>query len=200
VHVVPLQQPVGQEVESQTHWPFALLHSWPDAHAVQLAPAAPHELFDSDPYASHAPAAVQQPAGQEAASQTHCPVALLHSWPATQALHVAPPAPHEPFDSFPSASHDDPLQQPPHDEPPHEQTPLEQVSPLPHALHAAPAVPHSPAVSDAQGTQVLPLQHPCGHEVASHTHAPVALLHSWPATHAAHVAPPVPHDPFDSEG
>jgi hypothetical protein len=58
------------------------------------------------------------------------------------ALQVAPPAPHEPFDSFASASHDEPLQQPAHDDPPHEHTPLEHESPLPQGLQAAPAVPH----------------------------------------------------------
>jgi hypothetical protein len=38
-----------------------------------------------------------------------------------------------------------------------------------------------------------------GHEVASQTHCPFVLLHSWPVPHAAHAAPPVPHEPVDSE-
>jgi hypothetical protein len=42
------------------------------------------------------------------------------------------------------------------------------------------------------------LQQPCGHDVASHTHWPVDLLHSLPLAHPAHVAPPLPHDVFDS--
>ena len=46
--VLPLQQPLGQDVTSQTHCPVALLHSCPVAHAPQIAPAAPHEAFDSD--------------------------------------------------------------------------------------------------------------------------------------------------------
>ena len=46
---------------------------------------------------------------------------------------------------------------------------------------------------------MLPLQQPVGHEVASHTHSPVALLHSCPDKHPAQVAPPAPHEPFDSE-
>jgi hypothetical protein len=46
--------------------------------------------------------------------------------------------------------------------------------------------------------QTVPLQHPFGHEVASQTHWPVLVLHSWPAAHAAHVAPAAPHDAFDS--
>jgi hypothetical protein len=46
---------------------------------------------------------------------------------------------------------------------------------------------------------VLPLQHPFGHEFASHTHAPVDVLHSCPVAHAAHAAPPAPQEAFDSE-
>lgn len=43
---------------------------------------------------------------------------------------------------------------------------------------------------------MLPLQHPFGQDVASHTHWPA--LHSWLALHAAHAAPPLPHDALDS--
>lgn len=39
-----------------------------------------------------------------------------------------------------------------------------------------------------------PLQHPFGHEVASHTHAPVLVLHSSPVLHAAQATPPAPQD------
>ena len=46
--MLPLQQPFGHEVASQTHFPLVRLHSWPVAHAAQLAPAAPQELFDSE--------------------------------------------------------------------------------------------------------------------------------------------------------
>jgi hypothetical protein len=46
---------------------------------------------------------------------------------------------------------------------------------------------------------VGPLQQPPGHEVASQTHRPVALLHSWPVLQAAHAAPPAPHEAFPSE-
>ena len=52
-HVLPLQQPLGHEVTSQTHCPVLLSHSWPDAQPEQLAPAVPHELFDSEAQASH---------------------------------------------------------------------------------------------------------------------------------------------------
>jgi hypothetical protein len=46
--VEPLQQPFGQVVESQKHWPVFLLHACPEAQAAQAAPAVPQELFDSD--------------------------------------------------------------------------------------------------------------------------------------------------------
>jgi hypothetical protein len=45
---------------------------------AQLAPPAPQEVPDCAEYGSHAPP-LQQPFGQEVASQTHCPVALSHS-------------------------------------------------------------------------------------------------------------------------
>ncbi len=45
---------------------------------------------------------------------------------------------------------------------------------------------------------MFPLQQPFGHEVASQTHWPVLVLHSWPVAHAAHAAPPAPHEVFDS--
>ncbi len=49
-HVLPLQQPVGHEVASQTHWPAlapVLLHSCPEAHGPQAAPPVPHVVPDS---------------------------------------------------------------------------------------------------------------------------------------------------------
>jgi hypothetical protein len=46
--VLPLQQPLGQEVASQTQAPVILLHSCPVAQAAQLAPIVPHDVFDSD--------------------------------------------------------------------------------------------------------------------------------------------------------
>ncbi len=58
---------------------------------------------------------LQQPMGHEAASQTHCPVAVLHSWPAPQGAHAAPLAPQEVLLSAEVASHvpvGPPLQQP----------------------------------------------------------------------------------------
>ena len=86
-HVVPLQQPVGQVVESQMHW---LLTQWSDAphgaptpqrqpvveqvsalagsQAVQVAPPVPH--CDTVPGERQA-VPLQQPDGHEAESHTH---------------------------------------------------------------------------------------------------------------------------------
>jgi hypothetical protein len=46
--VLPLQHPVGHELESQTHTPVVVLHSWPDAHAPQVAPPVPQEAVVSE--------------------------------------------------------------------------------------------------------------------------------------------------------
>ena len=71
-------------------------------------------------------------------------------------------------------------------------------SPEEHAAHAAPPVPQEVFDSDAYGSQLLPLQQPAGHDVASQTHEPVVLLHSWPDAQAAHAAPLAPQEVFDS--
>lgn len=142
---------------------------------------------------------LQQPDGHEALSHTHCPVPVSHFWPVLHALHVAPPDPHDMSVSLVSASQVELLQHPAHAMPLQVQTPLEQLSPLPHPLQAAPFVPHSVCDWEVYGTHVVPLQQPFGHEVASQTHLPVVLSHSWPSEHPAQVAPPVPHEVYDSD-
>jgi hypothetical protein len=62
-----------------------------------------------------------------------------------------------------------------------------------HPTHAAPPVPHWEVDCEPCCTHVVPAQQPVGHEVASHTHAPVAVSHPCPDAHCAHIAPPVPH-------
>jgi hypothetical protein len=44
-HVVPLQQPLGQDVESQTHCPAE--HSCPAPQAPQVEPPLPHRVLVS---------------------------------------------------------------------------------------------------------------------------------------------------------
>jgi hypothetical protein len=125
----------------QTHAPLA--HTCPAAHEEHAAPLVPHDDVDSEPYASHTPADVQQPIGHEAALQTHAPVVVLHACPVGHAAQVAPLLPHEVFDSLVSASHVPPApQQPAHELPPHPHAPPEHESPEPHALQATPPVPH----------------------------------------------------------
>jgi len=141
--VLPLQQPLEQEVASQAHWPVVLLHSCPDAHGPQLLPPAPQEPLDSEAYASHVPVVppLQQPLGHEVASQTHWPLPL-HSWPKAHALHATPDAPHDELDSLETGSHAPALQQPAQDAPPHVHAPPEHDSPVAHAPQAAPSMPH----------------------------------------------------------
>lgn len=91
------------------------------------------------------------------------------------------------------------VQQPVHDVPPQEQAPLEHVCAEPHVPQAAPPVPHSELVWEAYGTHVFPLQQPFGQELALHTHRPLPVLQVCPVEHVAQVAPPVPHEPNDSD-
>ncbi|MCA3012385.1 MAG: hypothetical protein INH41_08295 [Myxococcaceae bacterium] len=91
--------------------------------------------------------------------------------------------------------------------------PWQRSAVLPQAWHAAPPPAH--CVADVAVTQVFPEQQPDGHDVASHTHAPLThrcpLPHAGPvphrhapevhtsafAPHAAHAAPPAPHCAVD---
>jgi hypothetical protein len=92
--VLPLQQPLGHDVASQTHCPVVRLHSCPAAQAPQVAPPVPHEALDSEAYVWHVPLAppLQQPAGQVTASHEQVPLVVSHS-PFAQLLHAAPPVP-----------------------------------------------------------------------------------------------------------
>jgi hypothetical protein len=176
-HELPLQQPPEHEVALQTHWPVDMLHASPEAQAPQVAPAAPHEDVDSEVYGSHVPPAVQQPFGQVAALHAHVPVAVLQR-PFGQAAHDAPPVPHWLAVCDAATTHVLPLQQPPgHEFASHWHAPalLVHSCPEPHESHAAPLAPHDVRLWDAYGTHVFPLQQPFGQEVASQTHAPLAL-------------------------
>jgi hypothetical protein len=128
---LPLQHPEGQEAGSQTHWPVAVLHTWPDAHTLQLVPCVPQDALDSEANASHVPAdpPTQQPFGHVVASHEHVPE-------------------------------------------------LTSQRPFGQEAHAAPPLPHIDAVSDGYGTQVGPLQQPLAQEVASQLQRPVPRLHS----------------------
>jgi hypothetical protein len=64
--VLPLQQPLGQELALQVQAP-ALEQAWPLPHALQAAPPLPQVEFAE---VRHWPLLSQQPLGHEVASQT----------------------------------------------------------------------------------------------------------------------------------
>jgi hypothetical protein len=68
--------------------------------------------------------------------------------------------------------------------------------PFAHVEQAAPPAPHCDADSEAYTTHVLLLQQPFGHDVASHAQAAAPLVHSSPAPHDPHAAPPAPQEPL----
>ncbi len=111
--VLPLQHPPGHDAPSQTHCPVVLLHSWPVAHAPQVAPPVPQEAFVSEAYASHVPPVppLQQPFGQLFASHAQRP-SVVSQMPLAQAAHAAPPAPHWEADCDEYRTQVLPLQQP----------------------------------------------------------------------------------------
>jgi hypothetical protein len=191
------QQPVGQEVPSQTQVlatqrcpgaqaapsphrqaPNAEQLSERASHATQVEPATPQAATDRVEQV----APLQQPLGQEVASQMHWPP--TQRWPPTQAA----PAPQT---QAPAAL---------------------QRSALP-GSHVRQAPPFAPQVASAIGLQTFPLQQPPGQEDASHTQAP--FMQRWPvrqggppphrhapaseqvstlpASHPTQAAPPIPH-------
>jgi hypothetical protein len=107
-HRPALQHP-AHELPLHEHCPF--VHTSPELHAPQAAPARPHWACDCEEYGTHV-FPWQQPFGHEVASQTHCPVLTLHSWPVSQAWQLDPGTPHDSLDSFASGSHVVPLQHP----------------------------------------------------------------------------------------
>jgi hypothetical protein len=126
---------------------------------------------------------LQQPSGHELASQIHWPVLLLQAWFVPHAAQLAPPVPHDPFDSAAKASHVPvvpPTQQPfGHVVPSHEQAPwLVSHRPFAQDTQAAPPFPHNEADSEAYGTHAAPLQQPLAHEVELHVHRPVVMSHA----------------------
>lgn len=88
---VGVQQPLGHDVASQTHWPDVTLHSWPCAHPTQAAPPAPHDMFVSFERLSQVPADVQQPV-HDVPPQEQTP--LEHVCAEPHVPQAAPPVPH----------------------------------------------------------------------------------------------------------
>jgi hypothetical protein len=167
------QQPVGQDVPSQTQVPFRQrwpaphdvplphVHSpptqasaAPEAHAMQPLPCAPQAESDGGVQVSWSS---QQPSGHELALHSHW--AFTHAWPGPQAA----PAPqrHSPCGEHVSAATGS------------------------QAKHVAPAAPQAPV---ERTSHWLSLQHPSGHDVASQTQFPPS--HRWPFWHGG----PSPQD------
>lgn len=198
-HVVPLQQPVGQDAALQAQAP--LTHAWPAAHLappphVQLpVPSQPSALMPqpthAPPPAPHAAAEgvvhvvpVQHPFGQVVALQlAHVP-ALQMRFP--QFWQRPPPAPHVPC--WLPGWHAAPEQHPEQDvgsqthAPFWQCWPVVQAGPLPHVQappleQPSPDVPHplqsAPPTPHARpvGGEVhtLPVQQPPGHDVELQT-------------------------------
>jgi hypothetical protein len=183
VQTRPAQQPVGQDVESQTHAPAT--HRCPVEHAG----AAPHRQFP--------------PAAQESA------VTLLHARHAEPpepqlatdaAVHTAPLQ--QPLGQL-TPSHAPPVHTPPVQLWPAAHEGLEPQRHWPVAeqrlafvgSHAMQESPPAPQLASSRGLQVLPEQQPVGHEVASQTHRPPT--HRWPPAHASpgpQPQPPLAHE------
>jgi hypothetical protein len=160
---VAVQQPPGQEVLSQTHWPLRQ-RCWPEMHG-ELAPQWQTPLAQLSPVpfkvqSTHVeawpPQAVvvgvwhwlflQQPLAQEVASHTHWP--LKQCWPEA---HSEPlPQLHWPF-----------------------WQPSARV--MSQETQATPLRPHEAKVGGS--TQVLPLQQPLAQEPEVQRHWP--LTHDW---------------------
>jgi hypothetical protein len=154
VQVLPLQQPLGQELALQTHMPPTQAWPAPQGPAEPHLQAPPVQLSPATPQSTHAPptgpqAAVeivvqlrplQQPLGHDVASHTQMPP--LHRWPVA---HCGPlPQAHMPFVHWLA-------------------TTLLQLP------HTTPPMPHEP--SDGV-VQLLPVQQPFGHELGLQVHVP----------------------------
>jgi len=172
LHAPPEQQPVGHDVELQTHTPAE--HSRPAPHAapaphlqapaVQLSAVAELHATHAAPAEPHAPSEgvlhvspEQQPPGHVLEHPLHAP--LLHVSPPEQLWHAEPPLPQAP--ELVPASHTAPLQQPVgHDVPsqtqvpPRHRWPVVQAAPVPQAQ--APFAPHPSASMGSHVVQAAP--------------------------------------------
>ena len=97
-----VQHPPSHELALHTHRPLLVSHSWPEAHAAQSVPEAPHDAVDSLASGSHVAPDVQQPAHAEP-PQVHAPPEQLP--PAAHGAHVAPALPHDAADCASHVSH-----------------------------------------------------------------------------------------------
>jgi len=196
--------PVHAGLLPHSQAPFA--HDSFAAHAAQVAALVPQDVTDCKEYPSHVPVdpPTQQPLAHVVESHAHVPFVVSHS-PFVQPAQVAPPVPHEVGVCALQSVHvpvNPPLQQPcPQELALQTQLPEEpsQVRPDGQALHIAPPLPQEPPDCVLYASQVPvdpPLQQPIEHDVESHTHFPVVVLHSRPVPQLTHALPPRPHCVF----
>jgi hypothetical protein len=172
------------------------LHSCPPAHALQAAPRAPQDVFDSAVGSSQVPVDVQHP-GHDVPAHVHAPIA--HDSPVPHALHAEPPVPHwVPVCDVKARHAPAAVQQPPgHDVASQAQTPvlLSHSCPAAHAAQLAPALPQAIAVSDTKGTHwPAALQHPLRQVAGLHAAAsePVSVVATSWGVALSVASPPVP--------
>ncbi len=104
---LPTQQPVEQELTSQTQDP-PVVQSRPVPHFMHAAPPVPHVVLLEF---WHRPFWSQQPFMHDVPSHTHVPVAL-QCCPVLQLPHVLPAVPHCPGASLAKGTHVEPAQHP----------------------------------------------------------------------------------------
>lgn len=196
-----VQVPLAEQVSAVSP---QFMHAAPDT--PQVAAVRPRQL-----------APLQHPVHPDAPSHTHAPLVDSHRCPVTQAVHATPPFPHAPANSlvthWPEA-----LQHPlGHEVALHthapdalQSCPTTHVAFSPHlhtpevhwllwvASHVVQLAPPMPQVASDCPWHWFAEQHPLAHEVASHTQAPLVVLHRCPDAHALHAAPPTPQATFDS--
>ena len=154
----PSQQPFGQLMPSQTHWPPA--HSCPAAQATQAAPSAPQFEFVAG-FTQVVP--LQQPVVQYDGSQNATHAWLAHLLPPLHAAQAAPPVPQSAL-AVPGWQTPDASQQPFGQlVASHWHAPSTHSWPAGQVTHAAPFAPHSAFV--AGFTQAVPLQQPVAQSV-----------------------------------
>ncbi len=203
-HCPPVQLSARTGSQAAHVWPFV-----PQLDTVggetQIVPEQ-HPLGHDVGSHTHAPPAQRCPGAHDAPEpHMHCPPVQLSASEGSQATHVCPPVPqlvgvggetHVVLEQQPlghevaSHTHDPPTQRCPEAHAaavPHEHWPPAQPSARAgsQAAHAWPLVPQLDTVGGE--TQIVPEQHPLGHEVGSHTHAPLAQR--CPGAHDA----PEPH-------
>ena len=93
--MLPLQQPFGHDVASQTQAPVFVSHFCPVPHVAHAAPAGPQDPKDSEPNASQVPLVppLQQPFGHVPALHAQIPL-VVSQRPLLHEPHAAPPLPH----------------------------------------------------------------------------------------------------------